>query len=101
MHLARPLHRADGAMLMPEGTELTEAALTQLQQRGIEYVFVALEDGRDEAAVVRDLAAAEERVRFIFRDERADGAQEHPGMGEAREALRDAVMDYRRAGWGA
>ena len=66
MHLAQALHRADGAILMPEGTEITETVLAQLQQRGIEYVVASLDDNRDEATITKELELAlDEREELL------------------------------------
>lgn len=97
MTLAKALHRPDGAVLMPEGTELDEGKLEQLQQRGIECLYVRLPETRSPEEIGRELAAAEERVRYIFRAGRA--GPEAPGMAETREMLMEAVLAYRRAGW--
>ncbi len=109
MRLARAVMRPDGAVLMPAGAEIDESALKQLPQRGIEFVFVVEADTRDAETIARDVAAAEERVNFIFRGISAktnqaisrDGAategDEFPGMGEMRDDLHAAVLAYRKA----
>lgn len=96
MQLARPLLRPDGAVLMAEGTELSERELEALQQRGIEVVFVSVEDPRGEDEIARDLATAEERVGYIFRTPENATAS---GYGEARQSLQAAMLTHRRAGW--
>lgn len=98
MMLARALLRPDGAVLMAEGTELSERDLEHLQQRGIEAVFVGVDDPRSEDDIARDLAAAEERVAYIFRAAEG-GVDADAGYGDARHGLQRVVHDYRRAGW--
>ena len=86
--LARAAKRADGNLLLTAGTELDRDQLAQLFERGIEFVYIEANDSRDEAAIARDVAAAEARVNHIFR-----------GTGsEAREALHKAVARYRHKG---
>lgn len=97
MTLARALHRQDGAVLMPEGSELTDTKLEQIQQRGIDCLFVNVPDPRTPEEIERDLAAAEERVRYIFRA--GKGGAEAPGMGEMRDMLMESLLAYRKAGW--
>ncbi len=86
--LARAAKRADGNLLLTAGTELDRDQLAQLFERGIEFVYIDANDSRDEAAIARDIAAAEERVNHIFRG---------PGS-ESREALHKAVALYRHKG---
>ena len=86
--LARAAKRADGNLLLTAGTELDRDQLAQLFERGIEFVYVEANDSRDEAAIARDVAAADERVNHIFRG---------PGS-EARQSLHKAVALYRRQG---
>ncbi|MBK6907785.1 MAG: hypothetical protein IPH08_12205 [Rhodocyclaceae bacterium] len=97
MALARALHRPDGAVLMPEGTELDDGKIEQLQQRGIDCLYVRLPESRTPEEIERELAAAEARVRFVFRTGAAGSGA--PEMDEMREMLMEAVLAYRRAGW--
>lgn len=92
MRLARAVMRPDGVVLMPAGAEIDEASLKQLPQRGVEFVFVVEPDDRDAATIERDVAAAEERVNYIFRGSNSDA-----GMGEMRDDLRAALLSYRKA----
>lgn len=84
--LARAVTRADGHILLAPGTELDHERIAQLWERGIEFVYVEVEDRRDDAARAADLSAAEGRVAELFRGP----------AGEAREALRHAVLAHRR-----
>lgn len=84
--LAQPAMRRDGAVLLAAGTTLTEELLEHLRNRGIEFLCVALAETRDAETRYQEAAAAEARVRHIFR-----GAG-----GEARRVLADAVAAYRR-----
>jgi hypothetical protein len=79
------VRRADGALLLPEGTELEAEQLRQLVQRGIEFVHVLQEETRDAAQIQRDIQVAEARVAFLFR---GGGSASH---GE----LAAAIFDYR------
>ena len=84
--LAEDVRRADGAMLLPGGTELEATQLRQLIQRGIEFVQVLQVDTRDAAQIERDIAAAEARVAHLFRG----------GGSAAHGELAAAIFDYRR-----
>lgn len=90
MTLARPAVRPDGQVLLPAGTVLSEEQLQHLMSRGVEYLAVATEDHRDEAAIGEEIAAAGERVDYLFRGEGSD----------ARRELHDVIHAYRvsRAG---
>lgn len=84
--LAQAVRRADGAMLLPAGTELEIDQVRQLIQRGVEYVQVLQLETRDAAQIEQDVAAAAARVAHLFR-----------GKGSAaRDELGVVVADYRR-----
>jgi hypothetical protein len=87
MRLARNVLRADGAVLLSEGTELDEDELMHLHQRGIEFVYVALPDDRDAATRAADEQALRERIEFIFRP--------IGGESDARQDLKAAMLAYR------
>lgn len=84
--LARAVRRADGAVLLPEGTDLDVDQLRQLIQRGIEAVYLLQEETRDAAQIERDVAQAEARVVNKFRGQ----------SNAARDELAAAILDYRR-----
>lgn len=84
--LARAVARADGHVLLAQGTELDREQLAHLWERGVEYVYIEVDDPRDGAARAADLEAADARVAELFRG---------PG-GEARDALRRAVLAHRQ-----
>ena len=83
--LAQAVRRADGALLLPAGTEIDVDHLRHLIQRGIEYVYVLKEETRDAAQIERDVQAAEARVAYLFR---GGGSAVH---GE----LAAVIIDYR------
>ena len=85
-HLAQAVRRADGALLLPAGTELDVDQLRQLIQRGIEFVHIVKEETRDAAQIERDIVAAEARVAHLFRG----------GGSAAHGALAAVIFDYRR-----
>lgn len=85
--LARAVQRADGKLLLPAGSELDADQLNHLNQRGIEFVYVEVDDERDEASIARDIATAEAHVNHLFRGETS----------EAREELKATMLAYRRA----
>jgi hypothetical protein len=97
MILARDLLRPDGAVLMAAGTELTESQLGQLQQRGIEVVFVREPDPRSPEEIEVARAAAQARVEYIFRVQ-AVGEGDKVPPGDARMELRNAILAYRTEG---
>lgn len=84
--LAHAVRRADGVLLLAEGTEVDVDQLRQLIQRGIDCVDILEEETRDAAQIERDLAAAAARVAHLFRGRSS----------EARDALAAAVAGYRR-----
>jgi hypothetical protein len=83
--LEQAVRRADGALLLPAGTEIDVYQLRQLIQRGIEYVYVLQEETRDAAQIERDIQAAETRVAYLFR---GGGSTAHGELGAA-------IIDYR------
>lgn len=86
--LSRVAKRADGNPLLAAGTELDRDHLAQLIERGIEFVYIEVNDTRDEAAIAHDVAAAAARVDHLFL-----------GAGsESRTALHKAIARYRREG---
>lgn len=97
MTLARALLRPDGAVLMPEGTELSESQLGQLQQRGIEVVYIRQADPRSAEEIEQETAESRARLDYIFRSQ-AGGDSEQPGMGDARVDLHAALVAYRCQG---
>jgi hypothetical protein len=102
MRVARTLHRPDGAVLLPEGSELTDAHLEQLPQRGIDVVYVSQLDPRSPDEIAHDLALADARVSHIFRPQNAAEIAESAEIApsdDARAALESAVRAYRQAGW--
>lgn len=84
--LARPVRRADGAILVSAGSELDADQLRRLIQRGVEFVHVMQKETRDAAQVELEVAAAAARVAHLFR---GDGSA-------ARKNLGAAIMAYRR-----
>ena len=86
MALAKAVNGRDGQPLLATGAELTANVLERLIRRGIEVVWVAAPDERDEETIALELRAAEARIDTIFR------GQSSP----ARSALRQAILDYRQ-----
>lgn len=84
--LAQAVRRADGALLLPAGSEVDVDHLRQMVQRGIEYVHVLQEETRDAAQIEHESATAEARVAHLFRGKTSD----------ARQQLAAVVADYRR-----
>lgn len=83
--LAQAVRRADGALLLPVGTEVDVDQLRNLIQRGIEYVYVLKEETRDAVEIARDVQAAETRVAYLFR---GGGSTAHGELGAV-------IIDYR------
>ncbi len=84
--LARDVLRSDGQVLRTAGTLLENETITHLFERGIEMVWVAIDDARDDAARAEQLCTAEARVQQLFRG---------PGN-SVRDELREALLAYRR-----
>ena len=86
MTLADAVLDPDGNTLLTAGTELTSEMLDRLFRRRIETICVQVADLRDAQTVAEEQYAARARVELIFR-----------GRGSpARDALRAAILDYRR-----
>ena len=86
MTLAAAVIGPDGHTLLAAGTALVPDMLERLIRRGVETISVLVADRREPEAIVTELAAAEARVETIFR-----------GAGSpAREALRRAILEFRR-----
>ena len=86
MVLANAVNGHDGQPLLAAGAELDADMLERLIRRGIETVWVATPDERDADTIALELRNAEARIATIFR-----------GSGNpAREALRQAIQEYRR-----
>jgi len=64
MKLARPLENSSGMVLMAEGTELTEARISKIENMGVDSVYI---DGPTRPARPKEelLAALEERFRKV------------------------------------
>jgi hypothetical protein len=84
--LAYEVHRPNGGLLLPAGTEINAEHVHSLIQRGIEYVHVLQEETRDAAQIEHDVALAAERVAHLFRGD----------SGDARNELAAAITAYRR-----
>lgn len=84
--LAQAVRRADGALLLPAGSEVDGDQLRQMVERGIECVHVLQEETRDAAQIEHEVAAAVARVAQLFRGT----------TGDARQQLAAVVADYRR-----
>lgn len=86
MTLTSPVNGRDGVPLLAAGTTIDGDTIERLIRRGIETIWVEIPDERDEQTIVMEMQAAEHRIATIFR-----------GRGSpAREALREAVIRYRR-----
>ena len=87
MRVAKSVLRPDGAVLLNEGAELDEDELANLHKRGVEFVFVAVADDRDDATRAAEDAQKRARIEFIFRPADADC--------DARNELKAAILTYR------
>ncbi|MBP9227168.1 MAG: hypothetical protein IT510_04135 [Sulfuritalea sp.] len=85
MRLAQSVRRADGAVLLPAGSELGADQLRRLIQRGIECVHVLQRESRDAVRIEHDVAAAAARVAHLFR---GDGSAARRNLGAAIAAYR-------------
>ena len=85
MMLARPAVRPDGQVLLPAGTVLTGEHLDHLMSRGVEYLSVLTEDGRNTEQIALEVEETGKRVDYIFRGTGSD----------ARRELHDVVRSYR------
>ena len=76
---------AQGTVLLPEATELTDSMLRSLQRRGIDYVLIV-----DDSVSEEELEALRQRVQAsldrLFRRSRGKGAS---------DALFQHIMEYR------
>lgn len=86
MTLASAVSGRDGKPLLAAGAELDTDIIDRLLRRGVEALWVTVPDERDEETIALELRKAEERLDLIFR---GDGSP-------AREALRQAIQNYRR-----
>jgi hypothetical protein len=86
MTLAKAVTDRDGNTLLAAGTALDSEMLDRLIRRGVEAMTVLVVDPRDADTVASEVAAAEERVAYIFRGEGSP----------SRDALHKAILDYRR-----
>jgi hypothetical protein len=84
--LARDVLRHDGQILLTAGTLLENETIAHLFERGIEMIWITVEDTRDDATRSEQLYAAETRVQQSFRG---------PGN-SVRDELRDALLAHRR-----
>ena len=81
MKLARPLQNSSGMVLMAEGTELTEARISKIENMGVDSVYI---DGPSRPARPKEelLLALEERFRK---------AGTSPPMATIRKAVREHI----------
>ncbi|MFT3847994.1 MAG: hypothetical protein QM739_04770 [Propionivibrio sp.] len=85
MTLAKAVTDRDGNTLLAAGTVLDSAMLDRLIRRGVEAMTVLVADTRDAETIASELAAVKARIAYIFRG----------GGNQSRDALRDAILDYR------
>ncbi|SDI48673.1 hypothetical protein [Propionivibrio dicarboxylicus] len=86
MTLTSPVNGRDGLPLLAAGTTIDGDTIERLIRRGVETIWVEIPDERDARTIAIELEAADHRIATIFR-----------GRGSpAREALREAVIHYRR-----
>jgi hypothetical protein len=88
MVLACDLTDGRGAVLLQQGTTLTDTQLAGLERRGIERLRV-LDDAVDEAQLAAERARVELRLARLFR---------HGAGGRADALLRAGLHDYRLEG---
>jgi len=86
MRVASALADENGRLLLPAGTELSDAAIASLQRRGIEQVSIELEVEDDPAALERYRQQVTERLDHLFR---------HAGRDSETMALYRAIAQYR------
>ncbi len=81
MKLARPLENTSGMVLMAEGTELTEARISKIENMGVDSVYI---DGPSQPARPKEelLAALEERFRK---------AENSPPMAVIKKAVKEHI----------
>lgn len=85
MVLSEAVLDADGAVLFPSATSLTDAMLTSLQRRGITTVFV-VNDDLSEADVKAERKRVQQRLTVLFR---------RSGSNPACQALMQRIIEYR------
>lgn len=85
MCLASSVHRSDGVVLLSEGTRLEAGQIINLQQRGIDYVLITMQDDRDAATIEAERSAMQQQIDHLFRGPTND----------TREELHRAVLNYR------
>ncbi len=81
MKLARPLQNSSGMVLMAEGTELTEARISKIENMGVDSVYI---DGPSRPARPKEelLLALEERFRK---------AGDNPQMAVIKKAVKEHI----------
>jgi hypothetical protein len=78
--------RGDGQVLLAAGTVLDGETIAHLFERGVEMIWIAVDDTRDDATRAQESKAADAHVRHLFR-----------GPSNAvRDELRDAVLTHRQ-----
>ena len=85
MTLAKAITDRDGNTLLASGTMLDSEMLDRLIRRGVEAITVLVVAPRDAETIANDLAAAEARVDYIFRDTGSP----------SRNTLRQTILAYR------
>jgi hypothetical protein len=84
--LARDVLRGDGQVLLAAGAELDREAIAHLFERGVELVWITVDDPRDEATRTAQWQVTEEHLRLVFRGP----------SNSVRDELRDALIAHRR-----
>lgn len=87
MTLAAAVIGRDAHILLAAGTALNPEMLERLIRRGVESVSVLVADTRAPETIAMEFAVVEARIETIFR---GDGSP-------ARQALRAAILEFRRA----
>ncbi len=85
MTLAHALHDAQGGVLLPQDTVLTEQMLTSLRRRGIDEISV-VNDNISEAELAAERERLRQRLEVLFRK---------CGDRGASKLLLQSVMQYR------
>jgi hypothetical protein len=81
MKLARPLQNSSGMVLMAEGTELTEARISKIENMGVDSVFI---DGPSRPARPKEELLASLDRRFA----KVEG---NPNMALIKKAVREHI----------
>jgi hypothetical protein len=81
MKLARPLLNASGMVLMAEGTELTEARISKIENMGVDSVYV---DGLSKPARPKEELLASLDRRFAK-------VEDKPNMALVKKAVKDHI----------